>query len=151
VYRQGIAVLVVAYAVVEFELSGLGSRYAIETERRTTGYRRAIVLCRISTGRQQSYRSGYRRTNVIESLEQVRLTASVGSIHRGHWEKALPVRTHYEGALELPHRSRLHGKLGLIAIGSIVPESELAKHRPQHSFHYFEKIYQSFSLIIEFK
>jgi len=151
VYRQNIAILMLTRAVIELELGGLGSRHVIELKRRTTGYQRAITLWCISAGRQQSNWSGHRRTNVIKSLEQVRLTASVGSVHRGHWKETLPVGARDKGALKLPHRRSLHGKLSLVAIGSIVPEGELAKHRPQHSFHYFEKIFQSFSLIIDIK
>ena len=138
-------------AVIELELGGLGSRHIIELKRRTTGYQREITLWRISAGRQQSNWSGHRRTNVAKSLEQIRLAAGIGPVHRSHRKETLPVGTLYEGTLKLLHRRRLHGKLHLIAIGSIVPEGELAKHRPQHSFHCFEKIFQSFYLIIDIK
>ena len=40
--------------------------------------------------------------------------------------------------------------LPIFAIGPIVLKGELAKHGTQHSFHCFKKVYQSFSLIIDF-
>ena len=138
-------------AVIELELGGLGSRHVIELKRRTTGYQRAITLWCISAGRQQSNWSGHRRTNVVKSLEQIRLAASVEPVHRSHRKETLPVGTLYEGTLKLLHRRRLHGKLHLVAIGPIVLKGELAKHCTQHFFHCFEKIYQRFSLIIDFK
>ena len=131
-------------AIVELELGGLSSRHVIELERRATGYRRAVTFWHISAGRQQSDRPCHRRTNIVKSFEQVRLAASVRPVHRSYRKEILPVRALYEGTLELPHRCCLHGKLGLVAIGSIVPEGELAKHGTQHSFHCFKRYIRVF-------
>ena len=137
VHGKDVAVLVLARAVVELELGGLGGRYVVELERRAAGHRGTLPLGRVGAGGQQPDRPGHRRAHVVEGLEQVGLATGIGAVHRGHRQEALPVRTLDEGALELPHRRRLHGQLRLVAVGPVVPEGELAKHRPQHPFHCF--------------
>lgn len=144
VHGKDVAILVLTCAVVELELGGLGGRHVVELERRAAGHRGALPLGCVGAGGQQPDRPGNRRAHVVEGLEQVGLATGIGAVHRGHRQEALPVGTLDEGAPELPHRRRLHGQLRLVAIGPIVPEGELAKHRPQHPFHRFKSIYQNF-------
>lgn len=138
VHGQDVAVLVLACAVVELELGGLGDRHVVERERRTASHRGALPLGRVGAGGQQPDRPGHRRSHVVEGLEKVGLAAGVGAVHRGHRQEALPVGTLDEGTLELPHRRRLHGQLRLVAVGPVVPKGELAKHCPQHPIVVFE-------------